>query len=201
MNLPSNASQPMVSMTRPTLALLFLAACGGAPTTQEREPVTAARLYPLEPGLVWSYNVDTGLGDPPTLAISQVVGAEGDRFEIQNNRSEAVIYERRPEGIWRAASGTWLLRDPIEVGAEWEGPGGRTVRITSIDETVETPNQRFEGCVRVEEAGGADGRRIRTVYCPDVGPVLVESMMQAQLSGREAAVRAVLLGYGSTDPG
>ncbi len=189
-----------MSMTRLPLALLVLTACGGAPSAGPREPVTAARLYPLGPGLVWSYNVDTGLGEPPTLAISQVVGAEGERFEVQNNRSDVVVYERRPEGIWRVASETWLLRNPIEVGAQWDGPGGRTARITSIDEAVETSNQRFEHCVRVEEAGGADGRRIATVYCPDVGPVLVESEMRTQLSGRDATVRAVLLGYGSTNP-
>ncbi len=201
MNLLSNASQRMVSMTRLLLVLLLLVGCGGPSTPAAREPLTARRLYPLQRGLVWSYNVDTGLGEPPTLAISQVVTAEGDRFEVQNNRSEAVVYERRPEGIYRPASGTWLLRDPIEVGAHWEAPGGRTARITSVDERVATPSQQFDECVRVEEVGGEDGRVIATVYCPDVGPVLVESRMRAALTGRDATVRALLLGYGSTDPG
>ncbi|MEM9075133.1 MAG: hypothetical protein AAGE52_41935 [Myxococcota bacterium] len=190
-----NLSLPLLS------AVIALAlGCGSAatgPTTSE--PLTPDRLYPLEQGLVWSYNVDTGDDTPPTLAISQIVGAEGNRFEVQNNRSEVVVYERRPEGIWRVATETYLLRTPIEEGAEWAGPSGRTMRIAAMNERVETTSQTFEGCVRVEEGGGADRRTIVTVYCPDVGPVMVESSMQAQLTGRNAAVRAVLLGYGSTE--
>lgn len=183
----------------PTLVLLLLGACGSTQTPTSTEPVTVNRLYPLAEGQVWSYNVDTGGDEPPTLAISRVVGVEGNRYEIQNNRSDTVRYEVRPEGIYAVATESWLIRDPIEEGREWPAGSGRTARIASTDVEVDTAAGRFESCVRVEEGGGRDGRRIMTIYCPDVGPVVVESSMDAQITGRTATVRAELLGYGSTE--
>ena len=178
----------------PLLALL-LAACGGAQTPGGGdEPLTAARLYPLAEGNVWSYDVETGVG-PPVLAISRVIGERGEVFEVRNDGGDAIEYERRPEGLWRVESETWLLRGPIEVGTEWASANGRTARIRSVDERVEVAAGTFEGCVRVDEAGGGDGRGIFTIYCPDVGPVVLETGLQAELSGMRASVRAELRGY------
>lgn len=180
--------------------IVVLAACGSTQSPEDAEPVTVDRLYPLAAGQVWSYNVDTGGDEPPTLAISRVVAVEGNRFEIQNNRSDSVRYEVRPEGIFAVATESWLIRNPIEEGREWPAGSGRTARIAAMGLRIETDAGTFERCVRVEEGGGRDGRRIATVYCPDVGPVIVESSMDAQITGRTATVRAELLGYGSTEP-
>lgn len=189
-------------MTRltPQLVALFavlLAACSGgqtAPDGPDPDRYAPANLYPLVEGNVWSYNVDTDT-DIPTLATSRVVGASGDRFEISNNRTEAFVYERRPEGIYRPEHEVWLLRAPIEVGAEWASTSGMTARVAALDVSVETPAGNFEGCVRIEEGGGRDGRRIRTIYCPEIGPVMIESAMYTALSGMTASVTARLLGY------
>ena len=180
--------------------LLLLLACGATQSSQDTEPLTVNRLYPLAEGQVWSYNVETGGDEPPTLAISRVVAVDGNRFEIQNNRSDAVRYEVRPEGIYAVATESWLIRNPIEEGREWPAGSGRTARIASVDVALDTAAGHFDRCVRVEEGGGRDGRRIVTIYCPDVGPVVVESSMDAQITGRTATVRAELLGYGSTEP-
>ena len=40
---------------------------------------------------------------------------------------------------------------------------------------IETGAGRFSGCVRVVEEGAPSGAVVRTTYCPDVGPVEVES--------------------------
>lgn len=180
-------------MTRFTLLLLLGCGAGQTGTTPDG-PIDPARLYPMTEGSIWSFDVDTGSG-PPVLGKAEVVSVSGDRVEIENNDNETIMYEHRAEGIFRTAADVWLLRAPIEVGAEWPSTGGRTARITSVDEDVSVFAGEFHGCVRVEESGGEDGRSIATVYCPDVGPTILEAGMRAQLTGMDASVRATLRGY------
>lgn len=172
--------------------------CGGAQRPVDRGPVTPDRLYPMSAGSVWTYDVATGVG-PDVLAISRVVAVRGATVEIRNDGGQSLTYERRAEGIFEPASSTWLLRGPITVGTHWDAGGGRTARITATDEAVETVAGSFTSCVRVEETGGGDGRLIATVYCPDVGPVVIESRMTAQLTGMEAAVRGALRAFALGD--
>jgi len=172
--------------------LLFLCACGGAQDAGEAETeIDPSRLYPLKEGNVWTYDVDTGV-DLSALGISRVVEVQGPRVTVENNGSsqDAIVYEIRPEGIYRVASETWLLRRPIEVGATWPGAGGRQARVTSIDERVEVGAGTFDGCVSVEED---DGRQsVTTIYCPDIGPVVVDTRIQTELSGETVVVRGEL---------
>lgn len=179
------------------LATFVLASCGGGqvvPDGPDPERYAPANLYPLTEGNVWSYNIDTGT-EMPVLGTSRVVSASGDRFEVSNNGTEPFVYERRPDGIYRPQHEVWLLRAPIEVGAEWASAAGMTARVAALDVSVETPAGNFEDCVRIEEGGGRDGRRIRTIYCPEIGPVMVESAMFTPISGMTASVTARLLGY------
>jgi len=187
-------------MTRLLLILALLsAACGGAtvgPSTPQLDPLDPANLYPLANGNVWAYDIDTGLEDDlPVLGQSRVVAQEGQRFEVSNNRSDPVIYEVRPEGIYRTQNGSWLLRAPIREGAEWEAPLGATARVTSVSEEVDTPSGHFEGCVRIEESGGPSGRETATVYCPGVGPVYLEAVMESRLTRQSVRVVVRLRGY------
>lgn len=184
-------------MTR-TLAAIALAVAACGPATPEAEepggdPLAPNRLYPLSEGHVWSYDIDTGPGDP-TLAITRVIAVVDRRVEVSSG-GDPVVYELRDDGIFQPATGTWLLKAPIREGAEWPAGGGRTARVTSTSETIEVPAGRFDGCVRVEEGGGDSGKLVTTVYCPDVGPVYLE--VQQQLVTTEAPVRAVsrMLGY------
>lgn len=174
------------------LVLVALGACGGAQGAGEaEEAIDPTRLYPLQEGNVWTYDVDTGVG-LSALGISRVVEVQGSRVTVENNGSsqDAIVYEIRPEGIYRVASETWLLRRPIEVGASWPGAGGRQARITAVDETVEVGAGTFEDCVSVVED---DGRQaVTTVYCPDVGPVVVDTRIQTELSGQNVVVRGEL---------
>lgn len=180
-------------MKRLPLLILLALACGGA---QRPGPVelTPDALYPMSAGSVWSYNVDTG-EEPDALAISRVISVRGNVVEIRNDGGTSQSFERRPEGIFQRGPDRWLLRAPIMVGARWDGRGGGVVEITSTTEEVESPAGIFVGCVRVEERGGDDNREITTVYCPGVGPVLLEVTMTAELTGMQAAVRATLLAF------
>ncbi|HEY8431641.1 MAG TPA: hypothetical protein VIL20_24845 [Sandaracinaceae bacterium] len=205
-------------MQAPSLALfaaglaaaLALSSCGStAPGASRRsaDRLAPATLYPMIEGAQWVYDVDTGGAEPPTLGIFEVVSAEGDRRSIANNRGmtrdgrvrhgDPVTYEIAPEGIRHVASGRWVLRAPIREGAEWEAMGGRTARVVNTDLRVEVVAGTYEHCVDVEETGGEDGRVVRTVYCPEVGPVLIESRMESRLTTRSVALRARLRSYDS----
>ena len=181
--------------TRVAFALcLFLAACGagaGGSTTPSSQALTPLRLYPLADGHIWSYDVDTGTG-MSTLAIARVSRRADGRFDV-NTGSEPNVYEVTPEGIKRA-SGTWLLRMPFEVNASWDLGGGRRAEITSVDASVETPAGNYAHCVEVAERGGA-GAQIRTIFCPDVGPVFVESSTEIAITHTTLRVTARLRGY------
>ncbi|MCS6800156.1 MAG: hypothetical protein NZ898_16820 [Myxococcota bacterium] len=192
-----------VGMSRLGRALAVLAAaigatgCGAGTTARQAPPVDATDprvLYPLARGHVWSYDIDTGTGTP-TLSVTRVVRDDGRRVEVSNNGGPPVVYERRPQGLHRVASDTWLLRAPVRRGERWPAPGGMTAEVTADGLRVEVPAGRFEGCVRVEERGGEEGRHIRTTYCPHVGPVIVESELALATSPEPVRVRARLLGW------
>ncbi|MDB4990550.1 MAG: hypothetical protein JWN04_5728, partial [Myxococcaceae bacterium] len=51
------------------------------------------------------------------------------------------------------------------------------------------------GCVELRETGGATQKVVRTVFCPDVGPVELESSLSLPISGAGARVLARLRGY------
>ena len=67
--------------------------------------------------------------------------------------------------------------------------------MVDTDKHVVTPAGEFSGCVEVHESGGATPKEVRTVFCPDVGPVELESSMPMALSGQHARVIARLRGY------
>ncbi len=204
----------MDTMNSLRLALLLSAvattACGatGPTVAQPRgDRLAPSTLYPMIEGAQWVYDVDTGGPEPPTLGIFEVISAQGDQRSIANNRgmssegqvrhSDPVTYETTREGVRHVASGRWVLRAPIREGAEWEAMGGRTARVVDTDASVEVVAGTYDHCVDVEESGGEDGRVVRTVYCPDVGPVLIESRMESRLTTRSVATRARLRSYDS----
>jgi len=193
------------------LPFALVVACGPAtPEVAEPEldPLAPTTLYPMRDGAQWVYDVDTGGGEPPTLGIFEVIESSGSTRQIANNRGMAadgqvthgdpIIYEIASDGIRHAASGSWVLHAPIDVGATWDAMGGRTARVTDIHATIEVFAGTYENCVVVEETGGEDGRTVTTTYCPSVGPVVIESSMETQLTMRSVATRARLRSY---DPG
>ena len=183
---------------RPTLALLllFASACSDPPETTRPagDPLEPRRLYPLAEGNIWTYDIDTGTG-MSTLGILRCRRVADGAYEVRPDGGEANTYEVRQEGIWWATKNTWLLRRPIRVGSTWESINGRTARVTSVSESVRTVGGDFEGCVLIEETGGAANRPQRTTYCPDVGPVRIEASQQMQLSGQEVSAVGTLRSY------
>jgi len=149
-------------------------------------------LYPLANGNIWTYDIDTETG-LPTLGIMRVVEGDGTRFVVQQDGgSRPLHYEVRPDGIFRTDFDVYLLRALICVVAEWPAPSGRTARVSSITERVDTAEGTLEGCVKVEEEGGDADRFISTTFCPGVGIARMQSGMRARLSGMTARVTSRL---------
>lgn len=176
---------------------LLIASCAtNAAPPQTRATVEPLDLYPLRVGHAWSYDVDTA--EPTTtLAITRVEAFDG-RIASVRNANALVRYEVGPDGIRLAASDAWLLRAPLDEGATWPAPGGRTAELVSRSASVQTPAGEFEGCFEVFETGGKLELEVRTVYCPGVGPVLVASTMRSETSDRMLTVSARLRGYDVT---
>jgi hypothetical protein len=192
---PANAPAAARASQAVAICLVLLAACGGSrdkAATDDR--LSVDRLYPLRQGAVWSYDVDTGQG-LPILAISRVTKVEGTRAEIAVGR-EPIIYERRADGLFRPDRDAYVLLAPVRAGEHWQAGSGVTAEVRSVEKTVSTPAGEFHGCAEIVETGGAGGKITRTVFCPDVGPVEVESSMPVPSGGGELArVVARLRGY------
>ena len=147
----------------------------------------------MRPGSVWTYDVDTGQG-LPTLAITRVTGSDGSRSEVSSG-ADPIVYETRADGLYRSDRGAYVLKAPIRQGATWDAGAGSQAEVVDTDKHVTTPAGDFNHCVEVRETGGSAGKLVRTVFCPDIGPVEVESSMQMELSGQTARVLAKLRGY------
>jgi hypothetical protein len=180
------------------LLLAVLAACvgcrpGGAVVSKPGDRLAVDRLYPLRAGSVWTYDVDTGEG-PPALAITRVTKSAEGQIEVSSG-GPVIRYEQRADGLYRGDRGVYVLKGPVRKGARWDAGQGASAEVLDDDKRVSTPAGDFSGCVEVREAGGATPKVVRTVFCPDVGPVEVESSMGLAISGRSARVLARLRGY------
>ena len=179
--------------------MLLLAACmachaGGATTAQSGDRLATDRLYPLRAGSVWTYDVDTGEGGPPTLAITRVTQRSGEQVDVSSG-GPPIRYELRADGLYRGDRRAYLLKQPLRKGATWDAGQGATAEVLDVDKRMSTPAGDFVGCVEVREQGGSTPKVVRTVFCPDVGPVELESSMGLAVSGRSARVVARLRGY------
>jgi hypothetical protein len=170
------------------------AACGAAaPKGGAASSITVERLYPLRAGSIWTYDVDTGEG-LPVLAITRVLAASNGQIEVSSG-SDSLHYEQRADGLFRVDVSSYLLKAPLTAGAFWEGHDGGRAEITRIDARASTPAGEFSNCVEVVETGGPSDKRVRTVFCPDVGPVEIESSLHIQLTGKSTRVLGKLRGY------
>ncbi len=174
--------------------LLGLSACAGSVATiKPSDPLSIERLYPLRAGSVWTYDVDTGQ-TLTTLAITRVTASADGRIEVTSG-ADPIVYERRPEGLFRPDRNAYILKAPVTKGARWDAGADGEAEVTATDKSVSTPAGDFNQCVEVVERSTSVGKLVRTVFCPDVGPVELESSLQMSLSGEVARVHATLRGY------
>lgn len=165
-----------------TLALLILlasaAACGGsgsnAKTAAPSKWKGPVRFYPFENGAQWSYMVYGPPGAPGLLKVDKVVAFDGTTAVVQSGDS-TLTYRVTPEGIYREPAHAFLFKWPIVLGDRWQGAKGSNVEVTQVDAKITVEAGTFEGCAEITERVGGDVAGVlRTTFCPDVGPVLID---------------------------
>lgn len=176
------------------LSLFVVAACASVEGATTRPSVEDPRdFYPMQAGNAWSYDIDTG-ESTTTLAVTRIESFDG-HIAVVRTAGTVVRYEAVPDGIRVLGGDTWLLRGPLRAGSTWQAPGGREARLLSTQVTAATPAGTFERCIEVLEIGGNLDLEVRTIYCPEVGPVSVSSTMKSKTSERALTVSARLRGY------
>lgn len=187
------------SLCRKTLLLVplvsgLLACDPPAEAPGPRAPTPAAegveRYMPLPAGFVYQYDVETDAGETgrmmmhvsrPREGLAELdVAGKVQRLEVS---ADAV----------RHTTGGYLLKAPLELGAEWKGQFGK-VRVASVTRSIRTPAGAFEACVETVEETSAPPKRATSVYCLDVG--LVRLQIEGELGEEAASVETTLRSYG-----
>jgi hypothetical protein len=173
-------------------------ACAGSAQTESKPakaqpgPLDVARYLPLVDNTVYAYVTQAegvpeqgvlmlAIKRPRPESVELSIGGRVQRLDIAT------------DGI-RYATGGWLLKAPLAAGARWKGSFGQ-VRVSSLDRAIEVPAGRFKGCLEtVEEVQAPVQKRATTVFCPDVGIVLLQ--VEGMIEGEYGQERAVLRSYG-----
>jgi hypothetical protein len=158
------------------LVALSLASCGDArkPAAEAPRPALAAgveRWLPLVDRTVFAYDtVSEPSGDKGMLVLE--IRRPGSTLAELVVAGHAQRVEVDATGI-RHASGGYLLKEPLEVGAKFRGDFGE-VEVTSVTREAKVPAGNFTGCLETVEsvAQAAYSKRTTTVFCPGVGITL-----------------------------
>ena len=186
-------------------ALLGLVACGSAPgappawlapaegVKKDFASGTALeRYFPLVDGMIYHYVTENEMGEVGLLIAR--AGRTSERggqllFPTGSKRFEYVA-----DGVTVLVDGapTYVLKQPLAVGATWRGEHGGTTRVLSIAASVDVPSGHFDGCVQtLEERLGDRPVKYATTFCSGVGVVMLEAASGASLE------RAALKSYAS----
>lgn len=178
---------------------LVAGACGGSAAPAEAAappkppPITDVERYmPLEHDTVYAYDTvdDRGQTGMLVMEVSRPRAGRAD-LKVGSTVERLDIVEG---GIRRLAGG-WVLKSPLEVGAEWKD-GMKHIRVTSVDTQVQVKAGSFVGCIEtVEESGSAmAGKKVTSTYCPDVGMVVMDVVAAGE--GEIQSLRAELRSFG-----
>ena len=182
-------------------ALLSMVGCSAPPKTKAPpvpvQVIGGLELYmPARDGFVYEYDVETDSGDKGRMMV-QVTRPRPDMAEL-NVAGKVQRLEMSKDAV-RHATGGYLLKAPLEVGAEWKGQFGK-VRVNSTWRAVQVPAGNFKDCVEtIEEASMPTPKRATSVFCPDVG--LVSLYIEGALGEEAASVGTLLRSYGPSATG
>lgn len=173
--------------------------CGAAKSGGDAKGPTkhsgVLRYYPLDPGMQWSFMLRESPAAPGLLVVTKVVAFDGTNAELRTGTSTTAL-RVAPDGIVREPQHTYLLRWPVELGAKWPTSPGASLEVTAVDQKVTVEAGSFEGCIETTERfGGDEAKVIRTVFCPEVGPVTLEATALG-LEGGAVTQRATLRAFG-----
>jgi len=176
----------------------LLGACGSAgaaaPVQQPAnvDPRSPERYLPLVHDTVFAYETSSEATGETGVLMMSVARPRSGLAEIKIG-SRIQRLDLVADGI-RHATGGYLLKAPLAVGSRYKGQFGE-VRITTLDRSVQVPAGKFEGCLEtVEETQVPAAKRATTVFCPDVGIVIL--VAEGTSDGEYTVERAQLRSHG-----
>lgn len=157
------------------LLLLVAGACSPAPTPKKAAaPVITLqgveRYFPLQDETVFSYATRTEPGGEQGLLVLEVQRPRPDAAELWvAGRAQRLSVSA---DALELATGGFLLRAPLEAGAEFQGNFGR-VRITRVGFSSRVEAGEFRDCLETVETlvAGTASRVTTTVFCAGTGMV------------------------------
>jgi hypothetical protein len=172
--------------------------CGGSAASATpkpaapTDPLAPERYLPLVDDTVFAYETSSEATGERGVLMMAVRRPRPDRAEIAiGGRIQRL--DLGPDGI-RQASGGYLLKPPLATGAQFRGQFGE-VKVTTLDRAVEVPAGKFTGCLEtVEETRSPVPKRATTVFCPEVGIVML--VAEGTSDGEYTVERAVLRSHG-----
>jgi hypothetical protein len=182
------------------LALSLCAGCATNDTAVKHVPRTglqAADYFPVARGWKWAYDLERD--GQKILAIYSVIERTADGATIATG-DERLTYAVSPQGLAQmdaSGVGDFVIKNPVAKDATWTVAGG-TARVVSTSEEVTVDAGHFYDCAVVEVTRANPPRIARTIFAPDVGPIVIE--VQVQQDGKYVvATRASL--RSTTKPG
>jgi hypothetical protein len=177
MSLSSRQRRAHARVALSLLAMSMLPRCAATPPAHPKpaEHRGALHWYPLDPGAVWSYSLRDLRGGPSMLIVTRVVAVDDGHVVLSTGQttSELRVTEN---AIVRAPSGAVLLRVPPRLGDKWPGADGANVEVTRVEARIVTEAGTYEGCAETAETfGGDEARVVRTTFCPEIGPVMLDA--------------------------
>jgi len=162
-----------------TAFVLVVCGCGGSSgatskTATGTQHEGVLRFYPLDQGMQWTYVVREVGASEGILSVTKVVAFDGTTAVLTQG-TQTLSMRVAKDGIVREPSHAYLLKWPIVLGDKWAGKDGAQVEVTKVDEKIVTEAGAFEGCMQTtEKFGGDEARVVKTLFCPEVGPVVLE---------------------------
>ncbi len=177
-----------------SLVGVALACADPVATPPARAPARAAegveRYLPLPEGFVYEYDVETDTGETGRMMM-QVSRPRAGMVELEV-AGKVQRLELSADAVQHATGG-YLLKAPLELGAEWKGQFG-TVRVASVTRSVQTPAGAFQACVETVEEATTPPKRATSVYCIDVG--LVRLQIEGAQGEEVVSIETTLRSYG-----
>jgi hypothetical protein len=190
----------LVFLVAATATFGAIAGCASTPPRGTPPPPKStvdnpvSKFFPAVDGTVHAYETkDVLTGATGVLMMrTQVTGAR--TIEVKSSKVQRLRYDDK--GLLREPQGYYLLRAPLAVGQTWPAGPNVSVAIVKIDAEITVPAGTYRGCVEtVDRRVGAVSGTVKSVYCPDVGLVLLESEGKGQGPGQEVHERVELKSF------
>jgi len=174
---------------------------------------SASDFYPLGVGNEWQYK--------HTYYTKEMVGPEHSKILISRKEDKgkgtvefggengAIFLYKTKDGIL-SASGFLILKDPLEPGTQWTSGiynyDQRQHLVEAVGLAVSVQEKKYTDCIRIISRSDfrafvRDGQSVylslesRDLYCPNVGPVVMETFETTQSGSRKLVSRSELISF------